>query len=141
MQENYRINLTPSQKPFLSKLIPSAVKVLFLILFFPAALYNCSYENEEEAYADIICDTTDVSYAFDIKPILQASCYQCHSNAIGLGNIRLENYEDVKAQIDAISGAINHSPGYSPMPKGGGKLDDCSIEKIEIWMKNGALNN
>ena len=88
----------------------------------------------------------DVSYSFTIKPVLQSNCYTCHSNANASGfgaNIRLEDYNDVKAVSDdgRLLGSIRHESGYSPMPKGGSKLSDCTILQIEIWIENGSQNN
>jgi hypothetical protein len=37
--------------------------------------------------------------------------------------------------------AINHSAGYSPMPKGGNKLPACQIAKVRRWVAAGAPNN
>jgi hypothetical protein len=39
-----------------------------------------------------------------------------------------------------ISASINHTNAF-PMPKGGGKLDACSINKIDAWIKKGKPNN
>jgi hypothetical protein len=40
-----------------------------------------------------------------------------------------------------LFGAVNHSSGYSSMPKNGNKLPQCKIDEIRIWITNGALNN
>jgi hypothetical protein len=45
------------------------------------------------------------------------------------------------AQNGKLYGAVNHSPGYSPMPKGGTKLSACNISKIKAWIDGGSLNN
>lgn len=91
------------------------------------------------------CDTANMKFATNIKPILQANCYSCHSNATyaGISGVPLEDYADVKEHADAgqLMGVITHAAGYPPMPKGGGKLSDCNINKIQAWINRGAENN
>jgi len=40
-----------------------------------------------------------------------------------------------------LAGAIEHTPGFTPMPQFGDKLSDCNIAIIKAWINNGALNN
>jgi uncharacterized membrane protein len=122
------------------------ILTLFLLLFL-AILSNCYYDSEEKLYPTLStsCDLENVTFAATIKPILQASCYSCHSNAnyVNKGSgIKLENYEDVKIQASSrLMGAIKHASGYVQMPQGGGKLPDCEINKIQRWIDNGMPNN
>jgi hypothetical protein len=55
----------------------------------------------------------------------------------------LATYNDVKSNAlnGKLLGAIKHSNGYSPMPKGGNKMKECDIRKIEIWINSGTPNN
>lgn len=97
-------------------------------------------------YPDPTCDTANVTFSGSISPLLQSRCLSCHSNSAAAasgGNIKLENFSDIKGYADKgrLVGAINHSNGYSAMPKGSSKLDNCSIRKIEKWIELGALNN
>lgn len=117
-----------------------------ILIFLSAAFYSCRYDNEEELYGDAICDTSNVTYTNNVKPVLTANCYSCHStsNAPTFGSgIKLENYDDLMVQVNngKLVGTITHSPGYPAMPQGRAKLDDCSIEKILTWINNGAPNN
>lgn len=119
--------------------------VTFLLLL---SFSGCYYDNEEKLYAEVstTCDLTNVTFAASVKPILQASCFSCHSNSnansSGAG-IKLENYADVQAQAKngKLMGSVNHSNGYQAMPKGGGKLTDCEINQLQKWIDNGTLNN
>lgn len=119
---------------------------LFLILFV-VTLSNCYYDSEEKLYPVLStsCDLENVTFAATIKPILQASCYTCHSNSnyVNQGSgIKLENYDDVKIQASGrLMGSIKHDPGFSPMPNGGGKITDCEINQIQKWIDNGMPNN
>jgi mono/diheme cytochrome c family protein len=89
------------------------------------------------------CDTINVTYASTIRPILQNSCLGCHSGTAPSGGIPLETHSDVLAVVNngKLLGSIRHEQGYSTMPKGGAKLNDCYITQIEKWINNGAPNN
>ena len=90
------------------------------------------------------CDTLDtVSFTNHIQPILQSSCVGCHSSATPSGGIALENYIQTQSQVanGKLLGSVKQEPGFSAMPKGGSKLTDCSINRIEKWINQGALNN
>ena len=119
----------------------------FTPLFFLIFTISCQYDNEEDLYIDLpTCDTVNVIYSKSVKPILSGSCYSCHavSNAPTLGSgIDLETYTELMVQIDngRLLGAINHASGFSPMPKAEAKLDDCSIDIIEEWINQGAVND
>jgi len=125
------------KRPYMKKLLPC----ILLILLLP----GCSWDNEETLYPGPgECDTTDVSFSRDIISILSGNCYVCHSNlnAPSFGNgIRLEDYQDVVALSERITGSINHETGYSPMPKGRSKLDACTILKFEAWVADGSPGN
>jgi uncharacterized membrane protein len=109
---------------------------------------GCYYDSEEALYPTIstTCDLTNVTFSASVKPILQASCLSCHSNAKAAGSgggIKLENYADVvtSANSGRLMGAVNHSSGYSAMPQNGGKLTNCEISQLQKWIDNGKLNN
>lgn len=114
-----------------------------------AAMVSCSKSNESDLDGDgggtNTCDTANMKFAANIKPILQSNCYACHSNAnsaAGSG-VKLEDYADVKTHADdgGLLGTITHSSGFPAMPKGGAKLSDCNINKIRAWVNGGAPNN
>ncbi len=104
---------------------------------------SCYYDDEETLYPPTDCITVGMKYQADIVPIISNNCYVCHSTAAHLGDVVLDNYTQVKKYVDSgqLMGAINREPGYSPMPQDGPKLNDCSIEKIESWIADGAPNN
>ena len=87
--------------------------------------------------------TTDMSYAQDIVPILEADCYECHSIIANNGNVTLEGHENTIKYVNdgKLLGAINREGGFSPMPKERAKLLDCEIAKIDSWINAGALDN
>jgi uncharacterized membrane protein len=118
---------------------------MFLIIVFTT---GCYYNNEEKLYPVVStdCNLTEVTFSGTIKPILQATCFTCHSNSNYLnsgGGIKLENYADIKimAGNGKLMGAVKHENGYIPMPQGGGKLTACEISQLQKWIDNGTLNN
>jgi hypothetical protein len=110
-------------------------------------LSTCYYDSEEYLFPQVNnqCDTTSFTFSTDVKPILENNCYSCHSNSSASlgGGIKLEDYADVKVQASNghLMGSIEHSSGFSPMPQGTAKLDDCKITIIRKWIDAGMLNN
>lgn len=121
-------------------------KIILLLLI--VSLTGCYYDSEEKLYPQLSasCDLTNVTFAETVTPILQASCYSCHSNSNAAnsgGGIKIQNYADVLtiAKNGKLMGTVNHSSGYQAMPQGGGKLTDCEINQLQKWIDNGTLNN
>jgi cytochrome c553 len=88
------------------------------------------------------CDSSVFTYSGAVSVIMSTYCVGCHnSNSLG-GGIDLSNYTAVKAAaLGRMMGSINHTAGYSAMPKGGAKLSDCQIAQIQKWIQAGTLNN
>jgi hypothetical protein len=121
-------------------------KILGLFTLITLFCISCYYDNEENLYPEIntSCDTTNVTFSGSISIMISNNCYSCHSNSTAANfgnNIRLQDYSDVNAQSQRVLGSINHNSGFSPMPKGGAKLNDCLIKQFEIWVNNGSPNN
>ncbi|MEI6409136.1 MAG: hypothetical protein WCR52_07125 [Bacteroidota bacterium] len=89
------------------------------------------------------CNTDEVSFKAAILPIMQAACTGCHSGNNPSGGIALSDYSSISANANSgkLLGSIQYLPGYSPMPKGIGKLDDCKISKVEAWINQGSKDN
>jgi len=98
---------------------------------------------ENNSCPDPLCDTTNVSYATNIQPLLNTWCVGCHGGNNPEGNILLETYDQVVAQVNngQLYGAVSWAPNLVPMPFESNKLSDCSIAMIRIWIEDGALNN
>ena len=117
-----------------------------MLLLITSALFStasCVYNVEEVLYPSNICETTDVSYANVVEPILINNCYVCHAEGVAQGGIVVESYNNLKVHVDngRFLGAIRHDPGFSPMPQSNPKLSDCNITKIAAWIAQGALDN
>jgi len=119
----------------------------FTLLFFTVIFISCQYDNEEELYGENeVCDTSNITYSQTVKLILSNNCYGCHSaskaNSFGAG-INLETYSELIDVVDngRLIGSVEHLSGYDSMPLSGAKLDDCTIEKIKVWISDGAIEN
>jgi hypothetical protein len=116
-----------------------------LVLLFSAALIivSCGDDDDDEPET---CITTDLTYDNYAKAFLASNCATsgCH-DADGLGGTigSFDTYEGTKAWFDMgrVKGAINHQDGFSNMPKGEEKLDDCSIDKLSAWIDAGIPEN
>jgi hypothetical protein len=132
------------------KLIIGSVVLLTL------GLQGCYYDNLEEMYPMAgltnVCDTSKtISYSNDLQPIFVNSCGATNTACHKTGNptpFILDNYAGVVNTIsispNPFLGVIKHDasvPSVNWMPQGGGKLDDCSIMKIEKWINAGQPNN
>jgi hypothetical protein len=118
-------------------------KNLLLVSFAILILSSCRYDIEEELYGTN-CDTTNVRYSTTITSLLNNyGCLGCHAGTNPSGGINLDSYINVKTKITdgRLFGAINHSPGFHPMPDGGPKMNQCDINKIKAWIDAGAPNN
>jgi hypothetical protein len=70
----------------------------------------------------------------------------CHSTASAAssgGGIDLSTYTQVKiyATNGRLYGSINHTAGYSAMPKNLAQMPACQIIQIKKWIDAGSLNN
>ncbi len=113
--------------------------IVFIFIF-----SSCTYYSEKELYPDEICDTTQVTYVNDILPVFEKECYACHHDGnILYGNLDLANFDHIQNVVDEgdLLRNIKHEPNGIPMPKGGGKLPDCTILKIENWVNQGIPKN
>ena len=120
-------------------------KFIFILLILVSLVTGCRYESRDLLNGiNTPCDLSNVGYSSAIRPILNSNgCLSCHSGPVPEGNISLSDYVGLKAKVDdgRLWGAINHFPGFSPMPQGLNKLSDCEISKIKTWIDAGAPNN
>lgn len=119
------------------RIINTALVVFYL------TLASCYYDVEEVLYPASDCVTANMCFQANIVPILQRNCYSCHSAAANTGGITLEGHAQLMQYVNSgqLLGAINHAPGFTPMPQNAPKLIACEIAKIEQWVADGAPNN
>lgn len=99
------------------------------------ALNNVCYDDN--------CDTIDVTFSGHIWPVIQNSCYGCHSGANASAGLYLTNFNEISAAATSgnLMASIRHDAGFSAMPKNGNKLSDCTITQFTKWIENGTPNN
>ena len=90
-----------------------------------------------------LCDSSVFSYSAAIRPIISNKCQGCHQGSAASGGIVLSDYTSVLVSVGNGSfwGAVNHLPGFSPMPRNANKLSDCELSQIRKWIDAGAPNN
>jgi hypothetical protein len=125
--------------------------LLFSCCFF-IAFTGCNHNKADLVYPACDDSTVVVSLKNDLTPIMAVNCFNCHSaeNAriIG-GGYNLQDYVTIKGFIDTtgqglLISAIQHDtslPSYMFMPRDGGMLSDCEINKFINWVKQDAPNN
>jgi hypothetical protein len=130
------------------KILMKIPVLLICVLAIIAVLPRCYYDSEEFLFPDTntSCDTAIVTFSGSVKPILQNNCLSCHANAVATalgGNVRLEDFNDIKLRADdgKLLGTISHAPGFVTMPQGAPKLDACTISTVRIWVELGAQND
>jgi uncharacterized membrane protein len=109
---------------------------LTLAAFVGAISFSCS---EEDVAQTTSCSGTSVSFANDVKAIIDSKCATnsgCHGAASVNGPGPLTTYTAIAQNKNQISAAINSGA----MPKGSSLTSDQK-NKILCWIQNGALNN
>lgn len=130
------------------------IKTLLVSASVSIAFSACYYDTMEELHpAPIIipgvndttssaCDTTKaISFAADVKPILDNNCgtgNSCHNGPGSNSGIDFTTYDGTKAVKDIIVGAITWDGTASNMPKNSTtKISECNIAIIKKWVNTG----
>lgn len=127
--------------------------VLAIVLLFCIA-EACTTRKEELEKTCKASTGEVISFNQDILPILTSNCATsgCHRGTAPEANFNLEADKAYTQLLKSGSGYVDTlTPKFSvlysslisttaPMPPNG-RLDDCSLELIETWMKQGAKNN
>lgn len=100
---------------------------------------SCYYDKQEDLYGAQTCDTAQLGYA-TIQTKLEQQCYGCHTANAPSGNVAIFDYPSLKSYVlnskNTLLGSVKHTTA-SPMPKGGQKWDQCSINQLEAWINQG----
>ncbi len=114
------------------------MKKIFLITTLSSfLLVSCTFEQAEPL--TVGCTAT-MSYATDIKPIIDSKCVTCHFSG-GSGTGDFTDFNVLKAKVD---GGIFKTRVYTlkDMPQSGSpQLTEDELGKIKCWMDQGAMNN
>lgn len=123
------------------KFVMNHKNIIFMSLILSAFFVtSCFYDNEENLYQNIACELPEVvTYQSRIADIMEANCNDCHNASNPSGNVITSNYSGLSEVADngRLFGAVNHLPGYRPMPLGLGMLPECDIEAINAWIDAG----
>jgi hypothetical protein len=84
-----------------------------------------------------------VSFEFDVFPVIDKYCKGCHSGKNPWAGLFLRDYEEVKVIADSgkLVGVISHDTGFPQMPMNQSRLLQCDIDKIRMWVDEGAPDN
>ncbi len=127
-----------------------SILLAFIILFI---FTGCYKDNEQELYqfTSILdttktsgCDTSNLTYAGKIEPIIQQNCIVCHGSSYQTmgGGFNLQTVTAIAAiakNNNRLYNAVTSTTNL--MPKGGNKLSDCQILQIQTWVNKGAPIN
>ena len=113
--------------------------IIIIVLFM--LCFSCTNKNEETLFPNSgSCYTTNVTFSQTRQPIFNTNCIICHSGVNAPLNVHLDSYAGIitVASSGVLNGVLNGSPFQMPPS---GRLDDCTILKIENWINKGSLNN
>lgn len=99
-------------------------------------LYSCETRTYEDISAEVILPQT-VSYAKDIKPVIDNNCIICHSAGGISGFYPLTDYNLVKNAADNILDRIQRPTGDPQKMPQGGALSQANIDLIKKWKIDG----
>lgn len=129
----------------------ACILVWYIVMLCVAGAFftNCSYNTGQEPVAS----NRNVRYSLDVKPILIAHCYICHTdtstNPDRPGSAFLNNFNELQKELKTSAANTSYSiliarlkhmesPG---MPYKQAALSDFSIQVIQDWVLIGAPEN
>lgn len=129
--------------------------LIFFVFVSTVVVSSCYNDKYDKLYpatpaTTTTCDTTTITYAHDIQPIIAANCYNvgggCHDAAgSSTSGFNYTTYAGLVVNITdgSLLTDINFTPtrGHNPMPKGGTQISACDINKITRWVNQGYQNN
>jgi hypothetical protein len=117
---------------------------LFFALGASLLLMGCYYDIESDLYGPpSACDTTAVTFAGHIAPLVASECAGCHSGASPDGGLTLDGHASISAAF--VDGAaldrVSRSAGSSGAMPPSGPLPSCDVTVLRAWVDAGAPNN
>jgi len=81
------------------------------------------------------CDTSSVTFAGQIWPMMESYCIGCHSASAPGGGIIIAGYTDLVALAGngSLMGSIRWESGYAKMPTNQ-QLSECNITLLQKWI-------
>ncbi|WP_082632599.1 c-type cytochrome [Chryseobacterium sp. IHB B 17019] len=99
---------------------------------------------ESRTYEEISDNTPiaeQVTYAKDVKPIIEANCIGCHSAGGPASFQPWTSYDQVKTHIDNILDRIQRPNGDPLKMPQGGSLSPSQINIFTKWKADGLIEN
>jgi hypothetical protein len=115
----------------------------------PASTLSPAYPNPNSAYPNPAVSGS-VSFAKDVLPIFEGSCFKCHGDDKTEKGLDLKTYASVmlgsqKGAVITAGNADNSvlfkAVSSGKMPKRGTKLSPQQLDLIKNWINSGAPNN
>lgn len=98
-------------------------------------LVSCAKDKTPTAN-EINCPTT-ISFASQVKPMIDANCISCHDAGQTLPD--LSTHAAVSQSATAVLNSLKGTTIL--MPSGGPALSDTLIQEFECWINQGKLDN
>ena len=124
--------------------------ILTFVIAFVAGMYSCTKDTAVAPPAAPTCDSTHISYAKTIKPIMDNYCTSCHNPSYGSGANDLTSYTSVKAGMEdstSLNSIICRSTppgtacGGDIMPLGSRRgLGQVYRDTLNMWKNGGYCN-
>lgn len=125
--------------------IQKIARSALMILLPMTLLTSCYYDRESELNPEMGtgCDTSMVTYAAHVVPLMAQHCNSCHSTARADAGVVTDTHQGILATVNngSFMGSMRYLAGFSPMPKGAAQLTNCDLDILQKWIDNGALQN
>jgi len=93
---------------------------------------SCSKDNDEEENTPTPQEVTGISFATQVKPLIEANCTPCHTDQGTQTNYTL--YANAKNNIDLIIDRTQRNPNDEGfMPIGASEQKTALIEMLKQW--------
>lgn len=117
----------------------AAIVLVFLVSVFT----SCTFHSEEELYGIEPCDTSLVTWDYNIQALLEKNCVPCHNAELMYNGVRHDVYELELVVVNdgRLNGVVNHLPGFPQMPYQLPQLSECERLLINTWIERGAPRN
>jgi len=112
---------------------------LLCIVWIVVIAISCTSDNFEDYYEMLDCETANISFSSDIKPIIDTNCAVSGCHVTGTGLPSWETYANISANAGKI--ASRTAAGEMPPSISGKSLTIEQVQKIQCWVGSGAPNN
>ena len=137
-------------KVFVKSVFLSLIAVVILTACGTTAAPAPAYPNSDSAYPNSAAASGSVSFAKNVLPIFESSCFSCHGGDKTEKGLNLKTYASVMVGSqngavitagDAGNSLLFKFVSSGKMPKRGAKLTAEQLDVIKNWINSGAPNN